>query len=348
MHRLTSSEKKYIIELLNKGLSANDIAIIIGCCNVTVYNIAKDNNIIMGGQPSTLEGKQEEISLLVSEGIAYREIARRYNVSRNTVRTFCRRNGFELSTEQKSANIESAHKCNEVSKVVELLDKEGRYEYISGYVNRTDPMTVRCKTCGHVFDVSLKSILNDNRQCPECTKQNEERKAEEQKILKENREREREEKRAKRVELEKHKQEERERRRNEKLHECPVCGKLTTRPVYCSNVCSNKALNKRHEHARRCKTNAAMVDKDISLQRLYKRDNGVCYICGLPCLWDDYKTENDTIIAGNWYPSIDHVVPLSRNGKHAWCNVRLAHRICNSAKSDKICISPGYLPARVG
>jgi len=44
--------------------------------------------------------------------------------------------------------------------------------------------------------------------------------------------------------------------------------------------------------------------------------------------------DGDTFIAGNMYPSIDHVVPLSRGGLHEWGNVKLAHRICNSIKKD--------------
>lgn len=46
--------------------------------------------------------------------------------------------------------------------------------------------------------------------------------------------------------------------------------------------------------------------------------------------------DGDTFIAGNMYPSIDHVRPLSRGGLHEWGNVKLAHRICNSIKKDNV------------
>ena len=78
-----------------------------------------------------------------------------------------------------------------------------------------------------------------------------------------------------------------------------------------------------------------MVDKDINLVDLFKKSNGVCYLCGKPCDTEDRREVNGTIICGDMYPSIDHVIPLARGGKHSWNNVRLAHRICNSLKSDK-------------
>lgn len=78
-----------------------------------------------------------------------------------------------------------------------------------------------------------------------------------------------------------------------------------------------------------------MVDKDINLVDLFKKSNGVCYLFGKPCDIEDRREANGTIICGDMYPSIDHVIPLARGGQHSWNNVRLAHRICNSLKSDK-------------
>jgi 5-methylcytosine-specific restriction endonuclease McrA len=34
-------------------------------------------------------------------------------------------------------------------------------------------------------------------------------------------------------------------------------------------------------------------------------------------------------------PSLDHILPLARGGAHDHSNLQLAHRICNSRKSDK-------------
>lgn len=73
-------------------------------------------------------------------------------------------------------------------------------------------------------------------------------------------------------------------------------------------------------------------DKTITLEKLYERDNGVCKICGGLCDYNDYEIINDTIIAGNNYPSIDHIVPINKGGSHTWDNVQLSHRLCNCRK----------------
>lgn len=79
------------------------------------------------------------------------------------------------------------------------------------------------------------------------------------------------------------------------------------------------------------------TDKDITLKKLYQRDNGICYLCGKPCDYEDYKrSDKGAFIAGKLYPSIDHVKPLSHGGTHTWDNIRLAHMICNSHKRDKV------------
>jgi 5-methylcytosine-specific restriction endonuclease McrA len=90
------------------------------------------------------------------------------------------------------------------------------------------------------------------------------------------------------------------------------------------------------EIARRRKIASAMVDKDITVQGLFLRDGGRCYLCGKACDWADKIEIDGTIICGNRYPSIDHVRPLSKGGLHSWDNVKLAHRICNSLKNDQV------------
>ena len=80
--------------------------------------------------------------------------------------------------------------------------------------------------------------------------------------------------------------------------------------------------------------NNAVVDRDISLDKLYSRDKGICYICGEKCDFKDYEERNGHFIAGSNYPSIDHIIPIARGGKHAWDNVKLAHHKCNTNKRD--------------
>lgn len=77
------------------------------------------------------------------------------------------------------------------------------------------------------------------------------------------------------------------------------------------------------------------LDTDITLPLLFKRDKGVCKICGGLCDYNDYKIKDGFIIVGNNYPSIDHIKPISKGGSHTWDNVQLSHKLCNSIKADK-------------
>ena len=121
---------------------------------------------------------------------------------------------------------------------------------------------------------------------------------------------------------------------DEAIHCCPICGKPTIRRC-CSDDCQRTYSNRVKEQNRRAKIKNALVDADITLPELYRRDGGICYICGGLCDWTDCDQQEDgTIIAGNNYPSIDHVIPLSKGGLHSWDNVKLSHRICNSIKSN--------------
>lgn len=97
-------------------------------------------------------------------------------------------------------------------------------------------------------------------------------------------------------------------------------------------ACEKRNSLKRHG---RLKTNGR-IDKDITLERLYDKEKGQCHICGLLCNYDDYKiTEEGYFIVGKFYPSIDHVTPLSKGGTHTWDNIKLAHISCNSWKGNK-------------
>ena len=122
---------------------------------------------------------------------------------------------------------------------------------------------------------------------------------------------------------------------------CVVCGSVFDasqhRQVCCSAECT--ATNRKAKHNVRHDTRlnrSNLVDRDITVAALYERDGGVCHLCGEPCDIEDYMIEGTTFIAGESYPSVDHVKPLSRGGLHSWNNVKLAHRSCNRKKSDRL------------
>lgn len=58
--------------------------------------------------------------------------------------------------------------------------------------------------------------------------------------------------------------------------------------------------------------------EEVSLDVLYKRDQGICRLCDKPC------SRN--------HASRDHIVPVSRGGEHSYANTQLAHKRCNAQK----------------
>ena len=116
---------------------------------------------------------------------------------------------------------------------------------------------------------------------------------------------------------------------------CVVCSSefSTLNPAQrtCSRKCSNKLAKAKKLHRI---PKEQRVDKDITLEALYERDSGVCYLCGGKCSWEDYDAVKKHPLP--LYPSIDHIYPVSLGGTHSWDNVRLAHFRCNAIKSNNV------------
>lgn len=125
-----------------------------------------------------------------------------------------------------------------------------------------------------------------------------------------------------------------------KCKECGVefmteCGNKHS--VFCCQTCADK-YERRKEH--QCERHKAYMRSRksirerqiakqtvgvVSYEVLYKRDKGICGICGLPI-------HKDKFIDDSWGGTIDHIVPISVGGEHGMANCQLAHRICNSLK----------------
>lgn len=73
--------------------------------------------------------------------------------------------------------------------------------------------------------------------------------------------------------------------------------------------------------ARRARKKAQFVE-DVDSRVVYKRDKGICGICG------------DLVARDNFH--VDHIVPLARGGEHSYANVQVAHPGCNCRKRDRI------------
>lgn len=125
---------------------------------------------------------------------------------------------------------------------------------------------------------------------------------------------------------------------------CEYCGtpfmtQYKKSKTFCSEECASKHshyMSKVAEKRRKERiTSLDTLDRDITLEKLYNRDGGICAICGKPCNYRDYIFQGAVFVAGTDYPSIDHIKPLSKGGSHTWDNVQLSHKLCNSIKSDR-------------
>lgn len=128
------------------------------------------------------------------------------------------------------------------------------------------------------------------------------------------------------------------RKQHEIERACAICGGLfycleSETIKTCSHECAMELKNRRHDKRI---PSARLVDR-ITVKALYRRDAGRCYICGGLCNWNDWRTaDSGNKYPGDTYPTIDHVLPVSKGGCDSWDNVRLAHWRCNLQKADGV------------
>ncbi len=82
------------------------------------------------------------------------------------------------------------------------------------------------------------------------------------------------------------------------------------------------ALKRKHTSKRRATQRQAFVE-NVDPRQVFSRDKGICCLCG-----------KRVDVNSRW--EVDHIVPLSKGGTHAYANVQLAHRRCNRAKGAKV------------
>lgn len=78
------------------------------------------------------------------------------------------------------------------------------------------------------------------------------------------------------------------------------------------------------------KTGAA-CDKTLTLKALIEKDGLTCRSCGIECDIGDkaYGTVGPT------YPTLDHIIPLSKGGSHTWDNAQVLCFACNTSKGAR-------------
>lgn len=202
--------------------------------------------------------------------------------------------------------------------------------------------TLRCRACGATFDRKVDTRYPTT--CPECRRKEIERHAEERELSSVRRALVRTLRKVLKVK----EREERERAFLDAAHVCKECGREFTmrelresnpfnysdNPTFCSLSCSHRYHGREQRHKRRASKSGG--ECSISLRELDELCDHTCYICGRKTEWDDYRIDDSgSFVAGDMYPSIDHVIPIANGGTHTKDNLRIAHRICNSIKGDR-------------
>ena len=120
---------------------------------------------------------------------------------------------------------------------------------------------------------------------------------------------------------------------------CPICGKefdaFVANKKYCSTKCEKAKSHRVNDIIRRTRKKTAIVDDDITLEKVAQKAGGRCALCGDLVDWDDVRFVNGRKYASKKYPSIDHIIPLAAGGTHSWDNVQLAHFSCNASKGKR-------------
>lgn len=271
-----------------------------------------------------------------------------YTNSRNSIIIKCKICGSQINIIPDNSLRKTAKlKCNkcETEKYINNFKIEfnnkykNKYEYIDRENNQNafteDIHIIKCLKCGKINKWKGKTLLYSKFNCNHLTEKQIKQRRLENKIKKEiNKTLSELRNEIKQIE-----------NRNklfedevDRIRECKVCGNIfigTKRSACCSDICKKKYQNRQHDLRRRIK-NKSNINNDISLEKLMQRDEGICKICGRQVDINDYYTDKGYFIAGENYPSIDHIIPLAKGGTHTWDNIQLAHRHCNTIKRDNI------------
>jgi hypothetical protein len=118
------------------------------------------------------------------------------------------------------------------------------------------------------------------------------------------------------------------------VFECGECGTEYVseygdkRRNFCSARCGRRFTHRLRKAREKVATPDRYSIEKFGAWEIYRRDRFMCQLCG--------ERVNLAVPYFHAYaPTIDHIVPLSKGGKHKRDNVQCAHHFCNSLKSNK-------------
>ena len=332
------------VMLFANGMTQTMIANMFGCSQNAVSHALRKRNVSTrrGRRPNI--AKRERAVEMASAGMSYYEVGRLLGVSHATVSKWARAAGIVRGKGGGCVARNNAARSSKAApkRMARVRDAIGEsFEVVSE--TRKDWFLLRCRECGHEFERFVD--LHYPTTCPECHRREVERRETERKTASARRALVR----AFRIFLRSKEREEREREFLDTIHVCKECGREFTlrelrednpwnfsdNPTFCCTSCRNRWHRREGRHRRRERGEQKGYG-NVSLLALEERDNHTCYLCGTKTDRSDYRVdESGNFIAGPSYPSIDHVVPLSKGGTHDMSNVRLACCRCNAIKGNR-------------
>ena len=308
-----------LVMLFEDGCGKSEIASICGCSESNVANYLIRSGMVRKKRRTITDSMKQEIAELASQGVSYYEIGEAYGMHHASVSRIARSAGTVRGKGGGCAAKNNAERAAKAApaRMERVRNAIGdRFEIVEE--TKHNWFVLKCRSCGHEFERHVD--LNYPTTCPECrriesAKREEERKAE----------REAEAKRSlmqKIVNILAHE------------HICSACGRrfrdANPSKLYCSSRCKN--ASRAAGYSARAKRFGVECDPSITLDAALRRFGYTCYLCGKTCTKEDKSWGS----FGRDYPTIDHVIPMSKGGSHTWDNVRIACGECNSIKGAKI------------
>ena len=335
MQAKTLKNIQEVIELYNKGQNNKQIANSLGKAESTISRLVKmaglENKIAKTWSTNNIYKEKyyndlvRQIKEDAQKGLTRKQSAKRLNIHHEQLNQIAKKEHIHFC---KVSNAKYDVASGIDNFLLRLQEYNKKYEYIDGYVNDDSKVRLRCKDCGDIITRYANAVRKPATfrcyNCERITRANRQEQKKEQRLFE--KEKKNIDKQLDSIQL--------------SFLVCKHCGKLFipigNRTTFCSNRCAsrNHEQQKSRKRLEKAKQNGT-IDYTITLDKLIKRDNNICYLCGKECNLYDYTMVNNNKIAGNYYPSIEHVIPITNGGTHTWDNVKLAHRICNSLKSDK-------------
>jgi len=124
--------------------------------------------------------------------------------------------------------------------------------------------------------------------------------------------------------------------RRNPISRCSACGNefdRRDRPKFtrtCSEECAREQVKQRNDDHRHRARKHGVTYEPVNVRRVFERDGYRCHICGRKTDRKAYESRTwNNYVPNHRYPTLDHVVPLSKGGGHTYANTACACWKCN-------------------